>query len=723
MPTFTFEGFTEGSLVTLSAAQGAQGAAGSVLEWRLSSMNAATIDIQTFEPLDMVAPAGVWFEAIGLAGFNVSEPPAGVVYDPSAHCITYIWDFDDPGQFDTNLNIPAAWNDKNIDYGKKAFHVFENPGTYSVWLRGYDSDGTIGQRMITVNVADPDVVYPGSRTICVSNQSNWSGAPAGSQQVSSIDAARTALSNLGQRGRILLKRGETYKEEFRVANPMRNVYIGAYGTGQDPIWEAPDGTPTDGGVCISAQFNHDVTNVTILGIDFRGDWDATKEVGDPRQVGVNFVGFNTVDFFHNVFYKCRFSGFTELTPHQTEPDTTAVTAFVECEITNFRDYGMFIGGDDFQPGHRFAIVGCDMSSAVDACIGGYGKIGLTQQHGPLRYGDLMNVVISASSFYSASSWVGFIQPAVRFAQKGTIIPPAGRGQYIGCNRCAFEGGDILFGIDGQNAQAEEIPGNFIFDKILAVGDYTTNRFAGFSFGGATMRNAYFVLPNLTRLPTANGFDSFVILRTDLPTVANANTPMRFYNNTFLNQFPAPFADFAHDGSFNDLVIQNNVSHQPNAGVTDDAPIDLSQTLVGFTPRNRGRRQGPEKVQTTGINVADGQSFTSAYPAGLGQSDFSSAGRHTVLVEGAYYFSDRGQCTLTFNGSNITVTNTSGEAWSGNARLGLDQDTLTTDTTYATPTTIPLAIPNGTSRALDDDGGLQARTHFDTSDRERPKGAL
>src|SRR6056297_98454 len=147
MPIFTFEGFTEGSLVAMSAAQGTQGAAGSVPEWRLSNMNTATLDIARIEPAELVAPVGIWFEATDLQGFAVSEPAdpdAGRAYDPTAHDITYIWDFDDPGTFGAHLNVPTAWNNSNIDYGKKAYHVFETPGTYVLRLSAIDREGVTG---------------------------------------------------------------------------------------------------------------------------------------------------------------------------------------------------------------------------------------------------------------------------------------------------------------------------------------------------------------------------------------------------------------------------------------------------------------------------------------------------------------------------------------------------------------------------------------------------
>src|SRR6056297_317505 len=286
MPIFTVEGFTEGSLVAMSAAQGTQGAAGSVPEWRLSNMNTATLDIARIEPAELVAPAGIWFEATDLQGFAVSEPgPGEGPYDPTAHDITYIWDFDDPGTFTAPLNIPTVWNNKGIDYGKKAYHVFDTPGTYVVRLWAIDREGVTGERMIPVTVLDPDEVYPGVRTICVSNQGDFTGAPAGARTVFTLAAARDSYRALSQTGRILLRRGETFEFSYFITG-QSNHRVGAFGPSGEakPICRPP--TPSAGSTGWGTVFNfqnaNTIADAAFYDLDFQGDWDGTKETGDPR---------------------------------------------------------------------------------------------------------------------------------------------------------------------------------------------------------------------------------------------------------------------------------------------------------------------------------------------------------------------------------------------------------------------------------------------------------
>ena len=91
MPSFTFKGFTAGSQVALSAKQGAASDSGAVPTWGQGSLS-ASLDILKIEAVTVPAPAFVWFEAINLAGFDVSGGPGpGEIYDPSFDGITFVW--------------------------------------------------------------------------------------------------------------------------------------------------------------------------------------------------------------------------------------------------------------------------------------------------------------------------------------------------------------------------------------------------------------------------------------------------------------------------------------------------------------------------------------------------------------------------------------------------------------------------------------------------------
>ena len=110
----------------------------------------------------------------------------------------------------------------------------------------------------------------------------------------------------------------------------------------------------------------------------------------------------------------------------------------------------------------------------------------------------------------------------------------------------------------------------------------------------------------------------------------------------------------------------------------------------------------------------GGTTTIGYPTGTSAADFSAGGRHTVQIGGDdYFFSYRGEVSLSFGASDITITNISGQDWGTGQmiRIGLDQDTLTTNSIYESPATAPLPKPLGGSPALTSQGGITAHDNI------------
>lgn len=681
----------------------------------------ANVDITQVVPGELVAPVGIWFEATGISGFDVDEPLPGEVYDPTAHGITWVWDFDDPGTFTAPLNMPAAWNDKSVDYGKKVYHVFGTPGTYNVRVEGFDRSGAYGEHTVPITVLDPAAVYPGSRTICVSNTGDFAGAPAGAQQVSSLAAARTALAGLGQTGRILLRAGETFQENFEINTPMANCRIGAFGSGPKPVLRPPVPAASDNSsACLTFKNGNLVVDSAFYGLRFEGEWDAATETGDPRGTAIFYATHNAVEF-NSMIYQCEFDGLGAqyLSPLSSYDHIIGVA---DCNVTNWQDYGFFVGSGvpSYLPGRRFALVGTAIHQKQNACRGGQGKIGLGNDHGPLRYVDNMNVAISVCDFYSANSWVAGVQPCVRFAQADDNNPG---GYFLNVNRIACEGGAVAGGIDGQNNGAPELPGNHIIDTFLFVSDYSSMGGFAAAFGGTTLRNGLIVRPDMSyQFASYNMLDFSV----DLPSADNTTAFMDVYNCTFLNQSSTLVSSVFHNlVNFPNATNENYVIHEPNAGNTPDIPISLANPIAGFTPRNLGERVSVEKALHAIGTVPSGGSVSLPYPAGTSAADFSAGGRHTIRTNGSYYFSYRGECSLSFGASDITVTNTSGADWSVDIRMGLDRETLATNGTYATPASLPLPQPQAGSPAMLNEGGYIAHTNFLTATRTAApwKGAV
>lgn len=167
-----------------------------------------------------VAPLAVHFDATG------SVAPT-LVADPFRQ-LSYTFTFGD----NRGLKWPVSNLPKNKEVGGPvAAHVFDLPGTYTVTVAVTDpATGTQTNKKTTITVSDPDVVYAGANTICVSGVGDWTGCPVGAQHISAIPSGNPVWSNK----RILLRRGETFGDVW-IQVDNANVQVGAYGTGALPI--------------------------------------------------------------------------------------------------------------------------------------------------------------------------------------------------------------------------------------------------------------------------------------------------------------------------------------------------------------------------------------------------------------------------------------------------------------------------------------------------------
>lgn len=168
------------------------------------------------------APFAVFFDATSpyMVGDNVGD---------EFHEYTYTWDFDDP----TSGTWSISGDSKDVALGPVAAHVFDADGIYIVGLTVTDWLGNSDTDTIEITVTDPDTVYTGAATTCISNDADFTGCPAGSTEVTSSSFA-TAISSYGQTDdRVLFKRDDTFSGTGAYgAGPG---IIGAFGTGADPI--------------------------------------------------------------------------------------------------------------------------------------------------------------------------------------------------------------------------------------------------------------------------------------------------------------------------------------------------------------------------------------------------------------------------------------------------------------------------------------------------------
>lgn len=172
------------------------------------------------------------FEATRLSG----PAPLAVMFDATGtkmtspgdtfREVTYGFDFGD----DRGLTWEHSGKSRNTQSGGPiAAHVYDVPGIYTVRLRASTRDGQSSEASLTITVDDPNKVFPGEKTICISPSAKFAGCPA--------KASRgTRLPVIPSDRRVLLNRGETYGT-ISINRNSDNIVVGSYGSGPKPVVE------------------------------------------------------------------------------------------------------------------------------------------------------------------------------------------------------------------------------------------------------------------------------------------------------------------------------------------------------------------------------------------------------------------------------------------------------------------------------------------------------
>ena len=182
------------------------------------------------------APCAIFFDARGSSDADLSR-------DAEFADLIYSWDFGDPDSGDWEQGARAGTgtpHSRNVDTGFVAGHVYENPGTYTATLTV--SDGTSSDTdSIVVQIQDPNTVWPGSNTVCISSSGMPSagagGCPSGAATVQTSDYDQAMFSNNCNSAarRCLFKRGDQFTGSTTVTMTSSGpTLIGAYGSGAKP---------------------------------------------------------------------------------------------------------------------------------------------------------------------------------------------------------------------------------------------------------------------------------------------------------------------------------------------------------------------------------------------------------------------------------------------------------------------------------------------------------
>ena len=173
-----------------------------------------------------VAPLYVNFDATGTTSTASTNP---------SHELFFAWDFGDAGAGNWANGVQSAGlTSKNAAFGPVTGHVFETPGTYVVNLIVMDGVNT-ETVPTTITVQDPNTVYAGANTICISHSGNFTGAPSGATQVNTAgntDMSAAFNTYKGSNKRILFCKADSWtcSAPLTMTN-FNGLYLGGYGTG------------------------------------------------------------------------------------------------------------------------------------------------------------------------------------------------------------------------------------------------------------------------------------------------------------------------------------------------------------------------------------------------------------------------------------------------------------------------------------------------------------
>ena len=191
------------------------------------------------------APCGVLFSTVG------TTSATGVTSYPWSD-IQCTWNFgdDDTALWTTGSHVGdgTALAKKNRAAGPLAAHVYETASGTPYTATATCTDGTnTATGTVAITVADPDVTWAGTATMCIANGSlpvaGAGGCPSGADVRNGsgdFDQDMGACAT-GNTKRCLFKRGDTFTASAAITvGTLTTIYVGAYGSGDKPIIVKPD---------------------------------------------------------------------------------------------------------------------------------------------------------------------------------------------------------------------------------------------------------------------------------------------------------------------------------------------------------------------------------------------------------------------------------------------------------------------------------------------------
>jgi hypothetical protein len=296
--------------------------------WKTNGASTITPSIVMSRPSDGATSPSIWVAPCAVV-FDATATTNSAVTNPLMDCL-YYWDYGDTAKAGEKWAYGArpGTQSKNSDLGIVGGHVYDTPGTYTATLTVLDRYGNINTTTQQIIVTDPDTVFAGTKTICISNDPSetWEGAPAGSTHVTATSYSAVYNAQLAAQTsekRLLFKCGQSFDIDVALNSKygVSKIQISSFGAGAKP------------------EFRFTETTTAGYFIDFSDAGDAP--LNDIQVYGVKITNPFGLYGATGVSAK-RFMSLLLKTSRETIRSTSGRMTVYQCDCVDV--FGMGVGG-------------------------------------------------------------------------------------------------------------------------------------------------------------------------------------------------------------------------------------------------------------------------------------------------------------------------------------------------------------------------------------------
>jgi hypothetical protein len=515
--------------------------------------NPAITPALTASRISGVAPLAVFFDA---SATTATAAPARPFHD-----LGFRWNFGES----TGPGI-AAWGlgaqptaSRNEASGPLAAHVFETPGMYTVCVTITDGTNTVDAAVV-ITVDDPDLIFAGALTTCISTSGTFTGCPAGAATLTTSNFA-TAIAAATPGRRLLFRRGETWAAPTAALLTANGPgIIGAFGAGALPKIQSTGNTTMLG---LSNGGSPTISDWRIMDLEFDGLGGAGSNaiVGAGGISQVTMLRLQIHDVSNGIQFSASILDFLNgcaLPPCPPPPpgghlmwdQIAVVDANIQRVVGGSGGNGMFLYAQ------RLALLGNFVEDTTAA------------EH-VVRVQFVDRGVVQANDWgLPALTKTVFTLRAVDVGSGG--VAGTGTTQKVVISGNRMRGGDAALPISVQPSAAstDQRIRDIIFDgNLLLAGSAAQTGFIS-AADEVTVRNNIF---NMTAGASGN------CMTFDLRGAEPPHSEIRIYNNTCFSNGVAVGRVVTLDATTSNVTIKNNVGYAPNS-----APASVFLANLGAT---------------------------------------------------------------------------------------------------------------------------------------------